>query len=727
MMYNMELTKTLKNYFILLLLTSTLLLSMDVHAKPIAKGTASLPAPKRTASLPAPKKTASLPAPKGSTPLPVPANINPLVFDCSYYLGRYQDLAAAFGSDCGAARNHWVSNGINEGRSASPVFDVKLYLRQYKDLQDAFGGNYGAALNHWIQHGVNEGRVASYVFQCSYYLNRYYDLKKVFGPSPSGCAAATKHWLDGFSTEGRVASPVFDVQFYIDFHPDDLKKIYPTNFKGALVHFIKDGLPAEGRRASHNFAVREYKALHGDISQYSFEDAASHYLSNGVIEGRKGSSKSFATKFGILYGLWHCAATKPFSCEHYLSKNPDVNEAYIKANADLLQARNNNLWTPTHQSKLCNLVEEHWVSWGISEGRVASSQKAQVKKMDSTNPDPYGTFHWWGLPQATGTKPEEYCLATNESLLIQHANQLKDAGVDFVVLDASNHPSIDNSSDRPWLMIMGPFKKMLEVWSKIPGAPKIVPWVPVNLAHMEMSHWMLTELNNYRNLLFYPELPGSSGPLLIVTDNKDHQAQVSDGTEKRWEQWYTVRKMWAYPNSSARLPEWRFLSECLDNADFKASRANRSCQQTVSGPRNSALVEEVTIASAYQKHLMSDGATNPTSESIPKFEGRTFERQFETLHHYNTAPIAIITQWNEWIAQRHCLASDREKTTQVRSECEALQRSGANKGETANRFVDQFSSEYSRDIEPSINGSLLYVKMSSCIKNFKRGKPCSAP
>jgi hypothetical protein len=28
-------------------------------------------------------------------------------------------------------------------------------------------------------------------------------------------------------------------------------------------------------------------------------------------------------------------------------------------------------------------------------------------------------------------------------------------------------------------MVIDPFAKLLEVWSTIPGAPKVVPWVPV--------------------------------------------------------------------------------------------------------------------------------------------------------------------------------------------------------------------------------------------------------
>ena len=76
-----------------------------------------------------------------------------------YYLSKYPDLQAAFGSDYKAALEHWLRVGMKEGHAASADFDVSYYLSTYADLQVAFGPtNYGAALRHWIQNGQKEGR-----------------------------------------------------------------------------------------------------------------------------------------------------------------------------------------------------------------------------------------------------------------------------------------------------------------------------------------------------------------------------------------------------------------------------------------------------------------------------------------------------------------------------------------------------------------------------------------
>jgi hypothetical protein len=84
------------------------------------------------------------------------------VFDAAWYLGHYPDLQGAFGSNLGAATQHWLSNGINEGRQGSPGFWSVHYLNRYPDLSAAFGPTgYAAAIQHYISNGLREGRDGS--------------------------------------------------------------------------------------------------------------------------------------------------------------------------------------------------------------------------------------------------------------------------------------------------------------------------------------------------------------------------------------------------------------------------------------------------------------------------------------------------------------------------------------------------------------------------------------
>jgi len=50
-----------------------------------------------------------------------------------------------------------------------------------------------------------------------------------------------------------------------------------------------------------------------------------------------------------------------------------------------------------------------------------------------------GTFHWWDRP-AEGY----YCLGDQPDLISRHLTMLRDAGIDFLVLDMTNHPNTES-------------------------------------------------------------------------------------------------------------------------------------------------------------------------------------------------------------------------------------------------------------------------------------------
>ncbi|MBD5481038.1 MAG: hypothetical protein HDR15_00690 [Lachnospiraceae bacterium] len=82
------------------------------------------------------------------------------VFDASYYADSYADLKEAFGYDEAALLQHYMTYGLNEGRSASTVFNVAAYRAAYADLEAAFGDDWNAYVNHYYTYGITEGRTA---------------------------------------------------------------------------------------------------------------------------------------------------------------------------------------------------------------------------------------------------------------------------------------------------------------------------------------------------------------------------------------------------------------------------------------------------------------------------------------------------------------------------------------------------------------------------------------
>lgn len=84
---------------------------------------------------------------------------DPRVFNWQFYLNANGDLLNAGISTEEAAREHWVSNGIYEGRQAHPAFHTRQYIDNYFDLNSAFGSNWLLALQHYINSGFSEGRI----------------------------------------------------------------------------------------------------------------------------------------------------------------------------------------------------------------------------------------------------------------------------------------------------------------------------------------------------------------------------------------------------------------------------------------------------------------------------------------------------------------------------------------------------------------------------------------
>ena len=345
---------------------------------------------------------------------------------------------------------------------------------------------------------------------------------------------------------------------------------------------------------------------------------------------------AFSAKFGIFYSLWHCPFSEGSGAVY------DISEAIAGTQ-----------------------------SWG-----------------------PIPSFHWWEKPQAG-----YYCLTNNSNLLTQHAIALKDAGIDFIYVDATNHAyTSPTKSDRPQSMIIDPFNKLLEVWAAIPNAPKVVVWVPAPIDG-DMVDYLLDRLDLYPNLKFHY----LEKPLLLVTTNGSDEGRLAVLKGN-----YTVRKMWGLTGQSQF---WSGLEAC--SSGFKLSGGSQTCDQKFA--LFSDLPEQVSIAMAYQETYMSDKRT-----AVPRFGGETFIKQFETLFNNPNTAISTVSGWNGWIAQRFCL--DSSGVAQANPDnCVTDELPDGSKV-----FVDLYDIEYGGDIEPGQNetGDYYYRLMKECISRYRQGQKC---
>ncbi len=303
----------------------------------------------------------------------------------------------------------------------------------------------------------------------------------------------------------------------------------------------------------------------------------------------------------------------------------------------------------------------------------------------------YGVFHYWDEPAAG-----YYCLSEDDALLRRHAELLRDAGIDFVFLDATNHAYVDARSHDTRGMILEPLDRLLAVWSTVPGAPQVVPWVPVVEAGENPAVYtvdaILSRLAAYPGMHF--EYLGR--PLVLVTENSLYP--VNAAREAALSHSYTVRRMWGVFSEDG--PTWSFLQRCQSSPTD-----SDPCEQRLSV--RGGEVEQIPIAAAYQQNYMSNPAT-----ATPKHRGLTFRKQFQRAFDWPETPIITITGWNEWIAQRQRCGDPTCPCSTFPDGC----------------FIDQWDVEYSRDIEPADNemGDYYYRLMAACIALFRSGARCDA-
>lgn len=164
-------------------------------------------------------------------------------YDPVYYLFGYSDLSTAFNNDPAGAEDHWLTEGIYEGRVASPIFDMDYYRTSYSDLSNM---TRIQAVTHWVTQGSNEGRNSSPVFNVTYYIQNNSDLLQAFGAT--GYQKAISHYISTGIDEGRMACPTFNPKIYLQKNADVAAAYGSTNYRNALYHWLAFGR-AEGRVA----------------------------------------------------------------------------------------------------------------------------------------------------------------------------------------------------------------------------------------------------------------------------------------------------------------------------------------------------------------------------------------------------------------------------------------------------------------------------------------------
>ena len=316
------------------------------------------------------------------------------------YRDRYQDLQSAFGTDWKKYYLHYIESGKKEGRDASvtaayaitgyggvdysSVYNYGDYTSMNPDVASAFKGDDYTVLQHFISFGMNEGRQASVSFNVRAYMAQNRDLRQAFGED---LKQYYLHYIQFGKAEGRKAtgsteitdgitnyngvdySAVYNYQYYIKQNPD-IAAAYPNDDVKTLEHFVVFGM-REGRQASENFNVAAYRAKYTDLRQAFGEDLEKyyqHYMQFGKAEGRQATGSTEITDGITIYNGVDYSAV--YNYQYYIKQNPDVAAAYQSDDYAAL---------------------EHFVTFGMSEGRMANSE-FNVAIYQSNYPDLQAAF-----------------------------------------------------------------------------------------------------------------------------------------------------------------------------------------------------------------------------------------------------------------------------------------------------------------------------------------------
>lgn len=301
-------------------------------------------------------------------------------------------------------------------------------------------------------------------------------------------------------------------------------------------------------------------------------------------------------------------------------------------------------------------------------------------RLIAANPDnpafgPNHAWHYWGEPYFG------YYLPDDEWIIRKHAQMLSDAGVDVIILDATNaHIYLPQVTKLATV-----YKKMREEGLSTPGFCFIVNSNPEKT--VARLYEQLYSKGLFNDLWFV----WKGKPLLLCPP---------EAVTKEIENFFSIRQSWAWSKGQNWFADGKDKWTWLDHTP-----------QSYGWHEDPQKPEQISVSTA--EHPVSNigrshhDGIQPTADSIDPTRGTYFNEQWQRALQVDPE-FVFITGWNEWVAMR--FTDDKAKKFLGKK---------IEKGDTY--FVDQYNAEFSRDIEPE-NGLLkddYYYQMVNYIRQYK--------
>lgn len=326
---------------------------------------------------------------------------------------------------------------------------------------------------------------------------------------------------------------------------------------------------------------------------------------------------------------------------------------------------------PVREGKTVGIFYFLWL------GQHGTGGPYDITRLLEANPDdpkwgPPGAFHHWGKSELG------YYLSDSEYAITKHAFMLNDAGIDTLIFDVTNAFTYTKV-----------YLKLCEIYSRLREQGRQTPQICF-LAHsrarqtIEKIYHDFYEKKLYDDLWFYWK-----GRPLILGDSKDLPEEIRE--------FFTIRDCWAWTHGK---DTWQWLDHSENRFGWHES-PDKPEEISVS------VAEHPTsnIGRSYQKSIQPEH--NRFALTGKEHLGLYFAEQWRRALKIDPE-FVFVTGWNEWVAQRFINKGNQSFLGKVRPEGSSF-------------FVDAYSQEYSRDIEPMEGGHTdnYYYQLVSNVRRYK--------
>ena len=318
----------------------------------------------------------------------------------------------------------------------------------------------------------------------------------------------------------------------------------------------------------------------------------------------------------------------------------------------------------TNKRDLISICYSVWFDGILGEGDEPVTDFYNISEVLAGNREwgNEGQFHYWSKPA------QGYYRSTDKVAARNNMTLLGEADVDFIILDYTNAGDfyVSNAAHgETWAF--APLSTLCEVITEMRAEGKKTPYIVLWCGKSDGPL-----INAFYERFYTVE---EWAHCFVYWDGKPFMITAADTELFPCPDKFTIRKMWGLNNENS----WKFLSISNKSSGYY---------------ENNGEFEQVSVAVATQETYMS----LPTAHG--RNGGRFFYEQWRTAFRFRPK-VVTLTWWNEWAAQRFIVD-----------------------GQTA--FVDNYTQEYSRDIEPMEggHGDLYYQWMKQYIAAYKAGQEC---